>query len=145
MIASIRPKRTIEKGIEKGTPFAGGLGVSPRVTLPPLRNGEGDKRGRGRDTPRLSATPLKMGWIPARVHPAGEFNKAEEGVAQRGAGDLPPGVWGCPPDSKAPQEWGIQGVEKGFAQQALNRCFWVSECRLHCTGKHAILPMFGSG
>jgi len=71
------PKGAIEKGIAKGTPFAGGLGVSPKVLHPPLHFGEGDKRGRGQNTPRPAATPLKRGWIPTGVHPVGEGNKAE--------------------------------------------------------------------
>jgi len=31
---------------------------------------------------------------------------------KRGAGNLMPGVWGCPPNSNLPQDWGIKGVEK---------------------------------
>jgi hypothetical protein len=33
---------------------------------------------------------------------------------KRGAGFFLPGVWGCPPNLKFPQDWGIQGVEKRF-------------------------------
>jgi len=35
------------------------------------------------------------------------------GGVQRGFAPLP-GVWGCPPISKFPQDWGIKGVEKGL-------------------------------
>ena len=33
---------------------------------------------------------------------------------KRGAGFLLPGVWGCPPASHFPQDWGIKGVDKMF-------------------------------
>jgi hypothetical protein len=40
-------------------------------------------------------------WIPASA-----------GMTEEGARDLSlPGVWGCPPIPKSPQEWGIKGVE----------------------------------
>jgi len=30
---------------------------------------------------------------------------------KRGAGYFMPGVWGCPPAYKIPQDWGIKGVD----------------------------------
>jgi hypothetical protein len=32
---------------------------------------------------------------------------------KRGAGFFLPRVWGCPPDIKVPQDWGIKGVDEG--------------------------------
>jgi hypothetical protein len=29
---------------------------------------------------------------------------------KRGAGYFLPGIWGCPPASKLPQDWGIKGL-----------------------------------
>jgi len=45
---------------------------------------------------------------------------------QRGEASLA-GVWGCPPASKVPQEWGIEGVEKGFINN-LNSGDFVYRC-----------------
>jgi hypothetical protein len=36
-------------------------------------------------------------------------------LLKSGAGIFLPGVWGCPPDSNFPQDWGIKGLDLNFS------------------------------